>query len=660
MKSFAAMFGLALLSVQTSWGESAPLYQCSFDSADAVRQSVAGGAGQVFDSATFVPGVSGNAMRVPQGVRAAAVDIPAFLMGEKGCIEFWAKIEKTSSTFSTGGDPRFFNMVYGNGSWLMFQFASNNGGGNSGVEVWFPAGGLTSRKGFASTLDYSCVFGTGAYDAWHHWALVWNRDGIRKLAADGKIPGVALMLDEAVLASVDVASFNVAELQAAFATPATLNFPLQASDDYTKNKSPFLIDEFKIWGEDRTEFTAQPSVTPPVTNFVYVTVTNVVEHHTTVTNVVEHHHYTTVTNVVEHHHYTTVTNVVEYVPAPGASPAPVYAAQAGAATSRVIAGAAGWDVLDLPEGMTWDAATGTLGGTPVRSGTYDLILVSGSGAGTKMMRTTVAVEGFEPIVAYVGTAFAWTGAPVTLFADYKNLPAGLKWAPAAGTLAGVPKKAGDYSRATAYGDAVAFSVLDLPETAVGTFNGLVSLDGTNYPVAVTATKAGKLAAKIAVGTKTLSLSAASWSGWRRADGHLLLAATCTAKTNALELVLDADAPWNADQMALTVTGGTLAGATGAAQRADFASGPAKDAAEAVAGSYTFMCEPEGAGFRLVAPEGGKVGAMSVVLKPAGTAALKGKYDGKTSVSANATLHVDAEGTRSLTFFHKGVQFSWTW
>ncbi len=34
--------------------------------------------------------------------------------------------------------------------------------------------------------------------------------------------------------------------------------------------------------------------------------------------------------------------------------------------------------------------------------------------------------------------------------------------------------------------------------------------------------------------------------------------------------------------------------------------------------------------------------------------------GKTSVSANATLHVDAEGTRSLTFFHKGVQFSWTW
>ena len=70
-------------------------------------------------------------------------------------------------------------------------------------------------------------------------------------------------------------------------------------------------------------------------------------------------------------------------------------------------------------------------------------------------------------------------------------------AAAAGTLAGVPTKAGAFSRATTYGDAVSFTVLDLPATAVGTFNGLVSLNGTNYPVLVTATKAGTLTAKIA-------------------------------------------------------------------------------------------------------------------------------------------------------------------
>ena len=412
----------------------------------------------------------------------------------------------------------------------------------------------------------------------------------------------------------------------------------------------------------------EPEPVPPladgsvVTNFVYVTVTNVVEHHhyTTVTNVVEHHHYTTMTNVVEHHHYTTVSNVVEYVPAPGMSPAPAYPAQAGGAFSQVVAGAAGWDVLELPEGMSWDSSTGTLGGTPVRSGTYDLILVSGSGADTKMMRTTVEVAGFEPIVGYVGTAFAWMGAPVTMFADYKGLPAGLKWSAAAGTLAGVPTKAGDFSRATTYGDAVSFTVLDLPATAVGTFNGLVSLNGTNYPVLVTATKAGKLTAKIALGAKTLFLPAASWGGWKREGGRLLFTATCASKTDAVEPSLDADADWDADQMAVSVTAGVLAGATGSAQRADFASGAAQAAAVAVAGSYTLDCEAVAGGYRLMAPEGGKVGAMAVVLKPNGAATLKGKYDGKTAVSASATLHMDGEGMRSLTFFYKGMQFTWEW
>lgn len=398
------------------------------------------------------------------------------------------------------------------------------------------------------------------------------------------------------------------------------------------------------------------------TNFICETVTNIVCTNVTV------HHYTEVTNHVEVsesvtnyvHTFSVVTNVVTYVPEAGSSPLDVYPAKAGGDAAQVVAGAAGWDALDLPEGMTWDRETGALGGTPVRSGVYDVILVSGSGANTRMMRTTINVAGFDPVVGYVGTSFAWKGAPMTMLDSYKNLPAGLKWTASAGTLAGVPTKAGDYSRATTYGDAVPFTVEELPVTAVGTFNGLVSLGGTNYPLTVTTTKAGKLTAKIVLAAKTLSLTASSWGGWSRGtDGHLLFSATLSTKTDSLDVVLDADAAWNADQLSAAVTAGTLAGASGSAQRNAFAA-DAKAAASEAAGTFTLDLEAVPGGYRLVAPEPGRIGSMTVALKATGAATLKGKVDAKTSVSSTATLHVGPDGARSLVFFYKGSQFTWTW
>lgn len=378
-----------------------------------------------------------------------------------------------------------------------------------------------------------------------------------------------------------------------------------------------------------------------VTNFVYV--------HTTVTNVVEYS--------------TTVTNVVEYVPAPGTSPSATYAVKAGGQAAQIVAGAAGWDALGLPEGMSWDAETGMLGGTPVKSGVYDLILVSGSGAETRMMRTTIAVVGFDPIVGYVGTDFVWTGAPMTLLADYKNLPAGLKWSAANGTLTGVPTKAGDFSRETVHGDAVSFAIEDLPASAVGTFNGQVSLGGTNYPLVVTATKAGKLTAKLVVGTKTLSLTAPSWSGWScEEEKRLLFRAKVQTKTDAIDLVLDTSAPWNAQQLSAAVTLGTLSGATGTAQRNPFGKvgqvwecSEAHDLALSFVGTYTFDAEQTEQGYwQLVIPPAGKVGALKVIVKDTGAVSISGKLNG-VSYSSSATLRSDGR----IDFFVKGVQVSGT-
>ena len=103
-------------------------------------------------------------------------------------------------------------------------------------------------------------------------------------------------------------------------------------------------------------------------------------------------------------------------------------------------GAAGWDAFNIPDGMAWDKATGALVGTPVRSGVYDVLLVSGSGASTKIIRTTLDVAGYAVITGYVGVAFSASGLPVSDLKSYSKLPAGLAWKNK--VLSGVPTKAG--------------------------------------------------------------------------------------------------------------------------------------------------------------------------------------------------------------------------
>ena len=282
------------------------------------------------------------------------------------------------------------------------------------------------------------------------------------------------------------------------------------------------------------------SVEPPiVTNYVYSTITNYV--FSTVTN--EVFHYLTVTNEV--HHYTTVTNVVKYVPEPGTSPDAGYGINVGAGGETVISGAAGWDAFGVPDGMEWDKETGTLSGRAKLSGTYDLILVSGSGAGTKIMRTTLMVATYDTIIGYVGVAFSQSGAPLDNLKSYKTLPAGLKWKN--DKLSGVPTKAQALDLETADGEPVKIEIKALPDSVVGTFDGCVYFppsDPTNGvantcdiggTITLTATAAGKISASVKTAKKTYSFSMASWAKFTEGDAFTLEASAELKTGEVLEV-----------------------------------------------------------------------------------------------------------------------------
>ena len=360
--------------------------------------------------------------------------------------------------------------------------------------------------------------------------------------------------------------------------------------------------------------------------------------------------------------YSVVTNVL--VPAvPDAQPGANYGAQAGVASGMILAGAAGWDMFGVPDGMTWDRATGTLGGVPARSGIYDVMLVSGSGAQTKLMRTTINVAGYAATTGYVGVAFSASGLPWDDLSSYKNPPAGLKWT--GKVLSGVPTKAGAYSYETTAGEPIELTILALPDGAVGSYNGeMADGDGVRYPLTVSATAAGKITAKVIKGTKTLSLSATKWESMSLEDvngaPHRIFYATLTANGLSLSVRVDADAAWNADALTAEGTLGALANHSGSAQRNAYASDDAAKAAiAALAKSYALMVESDGsAGWVLVPAEPGVKGSCDVVLKATGVATLSGKLPNKTSVNTTATLRIDERGAASLRFYAKGAWIVW--
>ena len=349
-------------------------------------------------------------------------------------------------------------------------------------------------------------------------------------------------------------------------------------------------------------------------------------------------------------------------PGPAEQPAAHYAAQIGVAGGTVMPGAAGWDALGVPDGMTWDKETGTLGGTPKRSGTYDVILVSGSGADTRMMRTTVDVAGYVVTTGYVGTAFKASGAPWNALASYKAVPAGLAWK--SKVLSGVPTKAGTTTYKTKDGEPVKVAILALPVGAKGTFNGVLQDGaGKHYPLKVTASAAGKLTATVTKGTKSYSLSVAKWSKVtvEPVDGapHRMFAATLTASGLSLSVKVDVDAVWNADALTAVGTQGAVKNLTGTAQRNAYASdASAQEAAAARAGTYALTATADAGGWTLALPEAGATGALTVVVKATGATTLTGTLPNKAKVSASSTLHVDTEGTATVRFYVSGKWITW--
>lgn len=228
------------------------VFHCTFDDEAAITAPVAGPKGR-FLQGTFQDGKVGKSLQTTVYEQNAVFDLPANFFGTSGCIEFWAKILNPSAYIGNGGDPRLFTITQKstNKTICTLDIVSNNGGGNSGFSTWTILGNMASQRGCRS-LRYEDLFPSGNCRDWHHFAVVWDKDGIADLPGS---PKMALLVDGKYVRDIQGHTRSAEDAMAIISTPMRLSFthdPDLGPEHSTK--SPFLIDEFKIWDHAKTNF----------------------------------------------------------------------------------------------------------------------------------------------------------------------------------------------------------------------------------------------------------------------------------------------------------------------------------------------------------------------------------------------------------------------
>ena len=234
-----------------------------------------------------------------------------------------------------------------------------------------------------------------------------------------------------------------------------------------------------------------------------------------------------------------------------------------------------------------------------------------------------------------------------------KLPAGMKFdAKNGNVITGAPTKPGDYTvqvKVTSNSGAVEtrdikISVAAMPETAVGTFSGFVANGESRIgTLTLTATDAGKLTAKVATASGTVSFSGKSWDS---VDEEGVYRATLTTKKGeTLTLALDSTAAWDANQLTGAFSPPNMAGWFDvSAQRKAFAQKWYFDATGNANDGWSFSFA-----------QNAKAAALTVTLKADGSTAIAGMLpNGFDAKNKPVSIKVSASGYANVGAVRNGA------
>lgn len=223
------------------------IFHCTFDDEASITSPAVGPAG-TFMTGTFEDGKIGKALLANPYTNHAAFKFPQGFLKDSGCIEFWAKILKPSPMIGDGGDPRLLAITRADNRDFVFNvdIVSNDGGGNAGfaLRTWY--GGKASISGMRP-LRYQDLFPAGDWRDWHHYAILWDINGISCLPGS---PKTALLVDGKLTIGTAHDTILIMPSTKAHVLGITCDPALPPAHN---TKSPFLIDDIKIWDYAKTD-----------------------------------------------------------------------------------------------------------------------------------------------------------------------------------------------------------------------------------------------------------------------------------------------------------------------------------------------------------------------------------------------------------------------
>ena len=234
----------------------------------------------------------------------------------------------------------------------------------------------------------------------------------------------------------------------------------------------------------------------------------------------------------------------------------------------VYVGLTGYKATGLPAGLSYNATTGYVTGTPKAAGEYEATFTKKFEPDETVTFTiraeevSVGCEGLSSGTFVAGVAGNAGGIPLEIDTEtgvksltVTKLPAGMKYDAKSRLITGAPTKAGNYTAVitlTTTGGAkvvqnVDFTVAALPDAVVGTFNGFVVTAGDDNvgTFQLTATDVGKLTAKVTSASGTYTFNGTSWGVVT--NGGIYKVELATKQGDKLALALNTFRRWDEDQ-----------------------------------------------------------------------------------------------------------------
>ena len=193
----------------------------------------------------FATGVFGGAF-FADAQEDARIQVPkrGAINGSSGTIEFWGRLDGFPATIGADYRPFFILDETENPDYFhaAIGFGENNGIGGGGL-VGRVAGHGTGSGEFGY-WEYDDVLPDGG-ENWHHYALVWDADGVDTIAGDRQ---VALFVD-GKLASAQWATYLPQDLHTTQIDDTVLSLLYNSGADGVA-----AMDNLKIWDHAKTNF----------------------------------------------------------------------------------------------------------------------------------------------------------------------------------------------------------------------------------------------------------------------------------------------------------------------------------------------------------------------------------------------------------------------